>query len=97
MPVVEPVMCHCVHCQLPLQEVGGYVAVMCTPSCLVCNEVFMHVMMLLLCLGHGVVCADLKIPLTVASTKIPADVIAKYPHLYGCTHLQIPDEYLNQV
>jgi len=45
----------------------------------------------------GVQGAALTLPLTVAGPNIPTSVHARFPHLYGCTHLAIPAELLERV
>jgi hypothetical protein len=37
------------------------------------------------------------IPLRIAGLNVPPDLTAKYPHLYGCTHLELDDKYRQQV
>ncbi len=37
------------------------------------------------------------IPLRIAGLNIPPDVMAKYPHLYGATHLEIETEHMHKV
>ncbi|KIY98743.1 alpha-1,6-glucosidase, pullulanase-type [Monoraphidium neglectum] len=45
----------------------------------------------------GVEGAETTLPLRVAGSNIPAAVAARFPHLHGCTHLEIPEEHLEQV
>eukprot|EP00879_Flechtneria_rotunda_P018051 GHRR01018920.1.p2 GENE.GHRR01018920.1~~GHRR01018920.1.p2 ORF type:complete len:123 (+),score=40.96 GHRR01018920.1:773-1141(+) len=47
--------------------------------------------------GHGIEHADAVIPLKIAGLNIPSDVMAKYPHLYGSTHLEIEPEHMDKV
>eukprot|EP00878_Enallax_costatus_P010482 GHUV01010944.1.p1 GENE.GHUV01010944.1~~GHUV01010944.1.p1 ORF type:complete len:704 (+),score=164.13 GHUV01010944.1:956-3067(+) len=47
--------------------------------------------------GKGVEGAEDWVPLRIAGLNIPADVMAKYPHLYGSTHLEIEPQYLDKV
>lgn len=47
--------------------------------------------------GQGIENYDEVIPLRIAGLNIPADVMTKYPHLYGSTHLEIEPQYLDRV
>ncbi|KAF8068441.1 PU1 [Scenedesmus sp. PABB004] len=47
--------------------------------------------------GQGVEGADAVIPLRIAGLNIPGDVLARYPHLYGATHLEIEQQHLPKV
>jgi hypothetical protein len=47
--------------------------------------------------GKGIEGADEVIPLRIAGLNIPADVMAKYPHLYGSTHLEIDPQHMHKV
>jgi hypothetical protein len=47
--------------------------------------------------GQGVENADEVIPLRIAGLNIPGDVMAKYPHLFGCTHLEIDPQHMHKV
>lgn len=49
------------------------------------------------CAGHGVEGADSTLRLRVAGTNISSDVMARYPHLYGCTMLELPEDALVKV
>lgn len=49
------------------------------------------------CAGRGVEGAELSFPLQVKAANIPADVMGRYPHLYGCTLLEVPQEALDMV
>ncbi|WIA10447.1 hypothetical protein OEZ85_010639 [Tetradesmus obliquus] len=47
--------------------------------------------------GKGIEGADEVIPLRIAGLNIPADVMAKYPHLFGSTHLEIDPQHMRKV
>jgi hypothetical protein len=47
--------------------------------------------------GKGIEGADEVIPLRIAGLNIPADVMAKYPHLFGSTHLEIDPQHMHKV
>lgn len=47
--------------------------------------------------GQGIEGAEGVIPLRIAGLNIPSDVMAKYPHLYGNTHLEIEPQYIDKV
>uniref|UniRef100_A0A383WMX3 pullulanase n=1 Tax=Tetradesmus obliquus TaxID=3088 RepID=A0A383WMX3_TETOB len=47
--------------------------------------------------GKGIEGADEVIPLRIAGLNIPADVMAKYPHLFGSTHLEIDPQNMHKV
>eukprot|EP00775_Hariotina_reticulata_P002314 gene2314-2622_t len=47
--------------------------------------------------GQGIEHADERIPLRIAGLNIPGDVMTQYPHLYGCTHLEIEPQYYEKV
>lgn len=47
--------------------------------------------------AQGVENAELTIPLRIAGLNVPSDLTAKYPHLYGCTHLELDEQYSKQV
>jgi hypothetical protein len=51
----------------------------------------------LLSAAHGVENAEVTIPLRIAGLNVPPDLNGKYPHLYGCTHLQLDEKDLRQV
>lgn len=53
--------------------------------------------LLLLCAAQGVENAEVTIPLRIAGLNVPSDLTVKYPHLYGCTHLELDDKYRQQV
>ena len=45
----------------------------------------------------GVQGATQVFPLTPVSSKAPADVVERYPHLAGCSALQLPEEAVKMV
>lgn len=47
--------------------------------------------------GQGIEDADEVVPLRIAGLNIPPEVMAKYPHLYGSTHLEIEPEHMHKV
>ena len=53
--------------------------------------------MLSLSAAQGIENADEVIPLRIACLNIPPDVMAKYPHLYGSTHLEIEPQHMHRV
>lgn len=49
------------------------------------------------CAANGVENAEVTIPLRVAGLNVPGDLTAKYPHLWGCTHLELDEQYWGRV
>jgi hypothetical protein len=47
--------------------------------------------------GKGIEGADEVIPLRIAGLNIPGDVMGKYPHLFGNTHLEIDPQHMHKV
>jgi hypothetical protein len=41
--------------------------------------------------------AEVTVPLRVAGLNLPAELMGKYPHLFGCTHLEIEQQNLMRV
>ena len=56
-----------------------------------------HPQLCVLAAGAGIEGADDAIPLRIAGLNIPGDVMGKYPHLYGATHLEIEQQHLGKV
>lgn len=47
--------------------------------------------------GDGVQGAERSFELSVVGTKMPGELVRRFPHLYGCTLLSVPQEVQEQV
>lgn len=61
------------------------------PSSVTCHQCFIAPA------ANGIENAELTIPLSIAGLNVPSDLTAKYPHLYGCTHLALDEQMMKRV